>query len=206
MQIIGWLLTGLLGYAAGVFPFRGFEEFVKRVRERANYLAYFKIIPPIKLFNILKASEIFYKEAVSAYLFGLPHASIAMSRKVLELGLKAHLGQDKLSDLIDRLLKDKTMKDLAHGLRIIANIVMHEDKTYAETDALEFLRHTSAILNRLHPFSRVQISLKCSQNHEFTSDVNAEDFYLGNIFRYQCPICKTIVPYVIGVEYGIPYP
>ncbi len=74
-----------------------------------------------------------------------------MSLKTLELGLKCKLGKEnaRLSNSINELEEKYRYKDLAHGFRILRNLIVHEEVECKEQDALEALRHVSEILNRL---------------------------------------------------------
>ena len=58
------LFGGLLGYATGVSELRGFEELVRNARERINHLAYFKVVPPLAMFQTCNVPSAFYREAV----------------------------------------------------------------------------------------------------------------------------------------------
>ena len=207
-ELLGILFTGLLGYALGASKAKGFEKLIDAARDRVNHLAYFKVIPPLRLFKEQNITATFYREAVQAYILGMPNSSVIMSLKTLELGLKHKLGESKanLIELINKLGElDEFKKDLAHGLRILRNIVAHEDRGCDERDALETLRHVSEILNRLFPFSEVTYLVTCNEcNTEYKVPLNAKDFYLGNIIRVQCPKCKVINTVVIGEYLGVP--
>ena len=183
---------------------RGFEEVIDKSKARLDHLAFFKVIPPIRLFSKVKVTTKFYKEAVWGFIVGLPNSSIAMSVKVLEVGLKRKYKEGRLIELIDKLQVESSMKDLAHGIRIIRNAVMHEEKEYSDADALEVLRHVSSILNRIYPFNSLLLFLQCPSKHEFTESVENSKFYLANILRFKCPNCGKIVPYIVGTEFGIP--
>ncbi len=60
------------------------------------------------MFKECKAKETFYKEAVQAYILGMPNSSVIMSIKNLELGLKCKFSERKLPlrELIDKLEGD----------------------------------------------------------------------------------------------------
>ena len=189
----------------GVSRFRGFEELAEDVRRRINILAYFKVIPPLAAFKQCNIPSTFYREAVQAYLLGMPNSSVVMSLKILELGLKCKTGKRdaRLKDLIDETIKD--YKDLAHGFRILRNFVVHEETECKEQDALESLRHVSAILNRMYPFKELQYPTTCSScKVQYKIKLNAEEYFLGNIIRVRCPKCGAVNTIIIGAEWGVP--
>lgn len=201
------LFGGLLGYVAGVSELRGFEELVGNARERINHLAYFRVIPPLAMFKACNISSTFYKEAVQAYILGMPNSSVVMSLKTLELGLKCKLGKKdaRLVDLINEIEEKYRYKDLAHGFRILRNLIVHKEAECREQDALEALRHVSEILNRLFPFEGVYHTITCNTcKTSYKIEVKKNESFLGNVIRTQCPNCGTVNTTVIGTEWGVP--
>ena len=206
-SLLALLLGALLGYVTGASGPKGFEELAKNARNRVNHLAYFKVVPPMALFRACRTASSFYKEAVQAYILGMPNSSVVMSLKTLELGLKRKLGKEnaRLVELIDKLEEEPRFKDLAHGLRILRNHVVHGEKGCGEQDALEVLRHVSEILNRLFPFKEVLYRVTCGTcKTSYTATVRKEKSFLGNIIRTKCPNCGMINDFIIGTEWGIP--
>ena len=137
----------------------------------------------------------------------MPNSSVVMSLKTLELGLKCKLGKKnaRLFDLINELKEEEQYKDLAHGFRILRNLIMHEKAECREQDALEALRHVSEILNRLFPFEEVYYTMTCNScKTSYKIKVKINDFFLGNIIRTQCPKCRIVNTIIIGAEWGIP--
>jgi len=203
------LFTYLLNYVIDASRFRGFEKLVRGARERINHLAYFKVVPPLAMFQTCKISSTFYKEAVQAYILGMSNSSVVMSLKTLELGLKCKLGKRdaRLKDLIDTVEEMKEYKDLTHGFRILRNLIVHEEAECSEQDALEALRHVSEILNRLFPFEKVNYTITCSKNTCKTCyevEVKVDECFLGNIIRIPCPECKTVNTIIVGTELEVP--
>jgi len=201
------LFGGLLGYIRGISELRGFEELIKKARERINHLAYFKVVPPLAMFQTCNISSTFYKEAIQAYLLGMPNSSVVMSLRTLELGLKCKSGKKdaELKDLINELIEKSQYKDLAHGFRILRNLVVHEEAECKEQDALEALRYISEILNRLFPFKGAYYTITCSScGTSYKIQVDVNDFFLGNIIRTRCPECGTVNTIIVGAEWGVP--
>jgi len=148
----------------------------------------------------------FYKEAVQSYILGMPNSSVVMSLKTLELGLKCKLGKKdmRLFDLIKLLEEDRRYKDMAHGFRILRNLIAHEKVECKEQDALEALRHVSEILNRLFPFEKAFYTVTCNIcNKRYEIEVKNDEFFLGNTIRTQCPKCRTVNSITVGAEWGI---
>ena len=205
--LLGFLFSGALGYALGISRFKGFEILVEDVRRRVDILAYFRVIPPLAAFRQCNIPSTFYKEAVQAYLLGMPNSSVVMSLKTLELGLKCKLGKRdaRLKDLIDEVETMKEYKDLAHGFRILRNFVVHEEVECKEQDALEALRHVSEILNRIYPFKGLHYPITCSYcGTQYGVKLSVEEYFLGNVIRVPCPKCKSINTIIVGAEWGVP--
>jgi len=199
----------LLNQVIDALGIKGFEALITGARKRMNHLAYFKVIPPLAMFKQCKIPSTFYKEAVQAYLLGMSNSSVVMSLKTLELGLKCKTGKRNasLKVLIDELGEREEYMDLAHGFRILRNLIVHEEAECSEQDALEALRHVSEILNRLFPFEKVHYTITCNNTTcktRYEVEVKVDEYFLGNIIRTQCPKCKTVNTIIVGAELGIP--
>ena len=206
-ELILAFISGLLGYAFGISGQKGFEDLIKYARSRVDKLAYFKVTPPFSMFKECNIPSSFYREAVQAYILGMPNASVVMSLKTLELGLKCRLGEKKknLYNLIKNLEGEEQYKDLAHGFRILRNLIVHDEKECKEQDAIEALRHVSEILNKLFPFKGVRYTITCNNcKTDYEIELDTDEFFLGNIIRTSCPKCKVINPLIIGTEWGVP--
>ncbi len=198
--IAGAILGGLLGYSAGANKTKGWDEFIKKYVERLNHIAYIEIIIPIGCFEKIKSSREVYREGVTAYLLGLPNASLPMILRFLEIGLKQKYSDvegktppNKLVDLInwsEKYLKDKT--EIAHGFRILRNLI-HKDKLVKEQDIPEAIRHVSAMLNILHPFTCVKLSNFCSFcSKQSDVTISRELYWVGNVMAIKCKHCKMV--------------
>ncbi|MCS7366132.1 MAG: DUF4145 domain-containing protein [archaeon GB-1867-035] len=203
----GSLFAGLIGYLISASKARGFEEIINNARERVHYLEYFKVVPPMILFEKDHLTETFYKEAVLAYILGPPNSSIITALRVLEKGLRLRLNDEKsnLAQLIDEVKELRELKDLAHGLRILRNQIVHRDKESDDRDALEVLRHVSEVLNHLYPFDEVIHTITCSIcKNKYEHSIKAEEAYLCNIIKTKCKKCRRSNVIIIGKELGIP--
>jgi len=198
--LVGSFISGYLGYVAGSRKFAGWEPIIKSYEARMSYLAYVKAIGPLSFLATIPTAEIIYREAILAYLFGLPDASIPTTIRCLEMGLaKKHTdvtGQpppERLYDLInwaERYLGNRAQ--MAHGFRILRNLV-HGQSILSEQDAIEAIRHVTIILNLLYPLLAMPVTTnytcqKCK--NPLTINVSMQDNYLGNIFKPNCPYCS----------------
>jgi len=205
--VFDYIFSWLMGNVIGSIKVKKVEKFMDGIRDRLNHLTYFKVIPPIGVFAECNIPLTFFHEAVIAYLLGLPNSSVLMSVKTLELGLKCRLGvkKGKLRDLIDKVEELEELKDLAHSLRLLRNMVSHEEKSYDEQDALEALRHVSLILDRLYPFNSMVFPKECASCGEIIRfRINKEEFYLGNVIRERCRKCNKINVLIVGEEWILP--
>jgi hypothetical protein len=197
--LIGGFMSGYLGYVVGSRKFAGWEPIIKSYDARMSYLAYVKATRPLSFIAAIPNAEIIYREAIFAYLFGLPDASIPTTLRCLEIGLAKKYtdvtGQpppQRLYDLIDwaeRYLGNR--KQTAHGFRILRNLV-HEQSVLSEQDAIEAIRHITIVLNLLYPIliPFVKTNYACQNcKNPLQIDVPLQDNYLGNIFKPNCPHC-----------------
>jgi hypothetical protein len=181
-SLVATFISGYLGYVAGSRKLAGWEPIIKNYETRMSHLAYFKIVRPVTFLNTVETSPIIYTEAILAFLFGLPNASVPTTLRCLELGLKhkytTETGQtapDRLYELIEwaeEYLRDR--KEIAHGFRILRNLV-HSPTVVSEQSALEAISHVTAILNLLYILPP-QIT-------------TVNENYLGNIFAANCYSC-----------------
>ena len=198
--IVGAVLGGLIGYSTATNKIKGWDEFTNRYNKRLNHLAYLKIIIPSGFFDKVKNGREIYAEGVSAYLFGLPNASIPMILRCLEIGLKhkhkeveSRSNPKKLYKLIEwseGYLGNK--KELAHGFRILRNLI-HEEKIVKEQDIPECIRHTSEMLNILFPFNSVRLSNVCAFcKKPYEAILTNEIYWLGNVTQILCNKCQRV--------------
>lgn len=205
--IAGLLLTGV-GYALGRASYQQWEGYIQKHNERWGHLTYNQIIEPLVFFEQVENSKQIYAEAIFAYLAGLPNASLPTTFRCLEICLKLHYEnvegkKPSLSayDLIEwcaERLKEK--KELAHGIRILRNLI-HGEKLIEEQDALEGIRHATKILNIVFPFQTANLTGACAFcGRQYTHEISADQCYLGNTIPIQCDNClrstnHIIVPY-----------
>jgi hypothetical protein len=199
--LVGNLMSGYLGYVAGSRKFAGWEPIIKSYDARMSHLAYVKATRPVSFFAAIPNAEIIHREAILAYLFGLPDASIPTTLRCLEMGLNhKHIietGQpppenSKLFYLInwaEQYLGNR--KQTAHGFRILRNLI-HEPSILSEQDAIEAIRHITIILNLLYPILTpfVKTNYACQNcKKPLQIDMLIQDHYLGNIIKPNCPYC-----------------
>jgi hypothetical protein len=199
--LVANLMSGYLGYVAGSRKFAGWEPIINSYNARMSHLAYQKAIRPVSFFAAIPNSEIIYREAVWAYLFGLPDASIPTSLRCLEMGLTnkhtIETGQpppenSKLFYLInwaEQYLGKR--REIAHGFRLIRNLI-HEPSILSEQDAIEAIRHITIILNLLYPIlTPFVITNYACQNCKNPLHINVPlpNNYSGNIIKPNCPHC-----------------
>jgi hypothetical protein len=199
--LVGSFIAGFLGYQAGTRKFANWEPIIKNYETRMSHLAYNEVIRPVSFLVTIPSSEAIYREAVLAYLFGLPDASIPTSLRCLEIGLSYKYTEvtgeeppqrDKLFNLIEwaePYLGRK--KEVAHGFRLLRNLI-HEPSVMVEQDALEAIRHVTNVLNLVYPLTEYttliyfcQICVAQSQQ-----DWPTQQCYLGNVLNTHCAYCK----------------
>lgn len=198
--LVSGFVSGYLGYVAGSRKFAGWEPLIKSYEARMSYLAYVKAIRPISFLTAIPSAEIIFKEAILAYLFGLPDASIPTTLRCLEMGLAKKYTDitgkqppEKLYDLInwaENYLGNRAQ--IAHGFRILRNLV-HGQTILAEQDAIEAIRHVTIILNLLYPLSLLPIitNYTCQNcKNQLQINIPFQENYLGNIFKPNCPHCS----------------
>ena len=205
--LVSGFMSGYLGYVAGSRKFAGWEPLIKNYETRMSYLAYMKAIRPLPFLTAIPSAEIIFKEAILAYLFGLPDASIPTTLRCLEMGLakkfKDATGKpepDKLYDLInwaEQFLGNRAQT--AHGFRILRNLV-HGQTVLAEQDAIEAIRHITIVLNLLYPHVAPSITTNyICQNCklQLRIDIPIYENYLGNILKPNCPNCRQLTSVLI---------
>ena len=198
--IIGAGVLGGLGYLIGRSKAQAWEPFMNDYDRRSHQLEFTIVIKPYAFFRDVPESETIYREGVLAYIFGLPNASIPMTVRCLELGLKAKYkiaeGKNPPERLLDCINWSETYigkkAELAHGFRILRNII-HSDTALEEPDALEAIRHVTQIINLLYPFQKLVGSRDCV-NCRATIPINipASKLYLGNTLSLTCNKCRRL--------------
>ena len=199
--LVGSFIAGYLGYQAGSRKFAGWEPIIENYNIRVSHLVYMKAIKPVSFLSSITTAGTIYTEAVLAYLFGLPDASIPLTLRCLEMGLTDNYisitrqsppTKDKLYNLIewaeDRL---KGNKGVAHGFRLLRNLI-HGEYVMAEQDALEAMRHISIILNLLYPLPNCTTVFYSCQTcgTQSQQDWPIQQCYLGNVLNTYCASCK----------------
>lgn len=156
-------------------------------------------VEPCEFFNKVENSKRIYTEAVYTFLYGLPDASLQMTFRCLEIGLKRYYENtegkkcsQKAWELIEwseKKLGNKT--ELAHGFRILRNLT-HEEKTITEQDSLEAIRHVTQILNIVFPFLTATITVYCAFCQKPSQmPVLSGELFLGNNIAVPCASCRT---------------
>ncbi len=199
--LVGTFIAGFLGYTAGSRKFASWEPIIKNYNTRMSHLAYNKAIRPVSFLATITEAEIIYREAVLAYLFGLPDASIPTILRCLEIGLNykyiIETGQSppergklfRLIEWAEQYLGNR--KDIAHGFRLLRNLI-HEPSIMIEQDALEAIRHITNILNLLYPliqYATLFYSCQFCRTHS-QQDWPIQECYLGNVLNTYCASCK----------------
>jgi hypothetical protein len=203
------LLGGLFGYGLGRAPFQAWEGFINKYNERLGHLSFNRAIEPLGFYNKVENARKIYAEAIFAYLAGLPDASLPMIFRCLEIGLKRYYEEVegkkpliKAWELIDWSEKKLGTKvELAHGFRILRNLV-HEEKTVTEQDNLEAIRHVTQILNLLFPFQTAIITVNCATcRRSNTMQVSPDQLFLGNNMPVPCTVCRINTNYQVMPQY-----
>ncbi len=197
--LVATFISGYLGYVAGSKKFAGWEPIIKNYGTRMSHLAYFKVLRPVTFLNEIPTATVIFTEAILAFLFGLPNASVPTTLRCFEVGLKVKYVQDtgekapdKLYSLIEWAEKYLgNRRDIAHGFRILRNLV-HSPTIMTEQSALEAISHVTTIINLLYPLLTVSISTTYNCRNcgvGLQVDVPVQDNYLGNILTYNCVHC-----------------
>jgi hypothetical protein len=207
--LIALLLSGGIGYALGRAPFQQWETYINNYNDRLGRLAYDRVVEPLEFYQKIQNSQKLYAEAIFAYLVGLEDASLPVTMRCLELGLKEHFRQVenaepsmtsyRLIEWAEKSIGNK--KELAHGFRILRNLI-HEEKVIEEQDALEAIRHVTMILNNIFPFSNAIISGACNFcNTTYNLSIPLDQCYLGNTIVVQCNKCRRSINHNIMPPY-----
>jgi hypothetical protein len=98
------------------------------------------VVEPCEFYNQVESGRRIYAEGIYAFLSGLPDASLQMTFRCLEIGLKRYyediegkkpsLKACELIDWSEKKLGSK--KELVHGFRILRNLT-HEERTSARS-------------------------------------------------------------------------
>lgn len=202
-ELIGAIGIGALGYALISGKHAESEPQTDLRKKRLSHLEYFHVIKPISLIRAIPETQALYGEAVDAYLFGLPNASVPMSIRCLELALGHAYDQagrlpperNTLFELIEwseQLLGYR--KEFAHGFRLLRNLI-HEPTLVDEPTALEVLRHVSSIINRVLPLPdygiRRYVCAGCLREQD--AHITVSECWLGNITRTACSSCGRLI-------------
>jgi len=201
----GAIIGGLLGYGLGRAQFQAWEGFINKFNERLGHLSYNHVIEPCEFYDKVENGRKIYAEAVYSFLYGLPDASLQMTFRCLEIGLKRYYENTegkkcslKAWELIDwSEKKSGDKKELAHGFRILRNLT-HEEKTITEQDSLEAIRHVTQILNIFFPFPTATITVNCGLCRTPSQmSVLPDQLFLGNNIAVPCASCKTSTNYQV---------
>ena len=188
----------LAGYDLGRSKMQRWESIAEAYDRRLSQLTYGQIVRPFGLFVAVAGSEVSYNEAVYAYLFGLPNASVPLSARSLEIGLAHCYGSSNpgaaypdLNGLI-QWAQDKlgSRHQLAHSVRLLRNLI-HQQTAIAEVSALEGVRHVSLLVDCFLPFQKAYIVRPCplcGTNNGYT--IPRADYVLGNVLPLICGFCK----------------
>jgi hypothetical protein len=201
----GAIIGGVIGYGIGRAQFQAWEGFINNFDQRLGHLTYNHVIEPCEFFGKVENSNRIYAEAIYTYLYGLPNASLQMTFRSLEIGLKRHYENTegkkcslKAWELID--WSEKTLggkKELAHGFRILRNLT-HEEKTISEQDSLEAIRHATQLLNIAFPFPTATITVNCNFcRRSIQQTVLSDQLFLGNNIAVPCAPCRTSTNYQV---------
>jgi len=191
------LISGALGYLIGRSTFASWEDFINKYNDRMSHLSYSKTIVPVIFYKEIENTRTIYNEAVYAYLFGLPNASIPASFRCLELSLKKKyqevegkspkMNAYELIEWSEKYLGNQ--KELAHGFRFLRNLI-HEEKVVEEQDALDALRHITKILNLLFPFETARPKGTCNFcKTPYDYEISYDQCFLGNVIFIPCNHC-----------------
>jgi hypothetical protein len=208
--LVATFIAGYIGYQAGSRRFANWEPIIKNYEARMNHLAYYRVLRPVTFLNMIESARIIYIEAILAYLFGLPNASIPTSIRCLEVGLaykySEQTGQqpprrDRLSRLIDwaeQYIGGNNV-ELAHNFRMLRNLI-HGQTVLTEQRALEAISYTTSILNALFllPILPVKTNYNCQNcGVALQIDIPVSDNFLGNTINVNCCRCNQPTPILI---------
>ena len=202
-------LSGIIGYGLGRAPFQQWEAYINMYNDRLGRLAYDRVVEPLDFYQKVKNAQKLYAEAIFAYLVGLEDASLPVTMRCLELGLKEYYRQVektepsltlfRLTEWVEKSIGNK--KELAHGFRILRNLI-HEEKVIEEQDALEAIRHVTTILNDIFPFPEAIIYGACNFcNTSYNISIPLDQCYLGNTIVVQCNNCRRSINHNIMPPY-----
>lgn len=206
---VGALLGGLFGYGLGRAPFEAWEGFINKFNDRVGHLSYNHVIEPCGFYNKVENGNRIYGEGIYTFLFGLPDASLQMTFRCLEIGLKRYyedtegkkssLKAWELIEWSEKKLGSK--KEVVHGFRILRNLT-HGEKTITEQDDLEAIRHVTEVLNLVFPFQSATITAYCGTCRRFTPmEALPEQLFLGNTIPVPCTVCKISTNYQVMPVY-----
>ena len=175
--------------------------------DRRKQLTRLDLIVPVAFFEISATYRHIYVEAIRAYLYGVPNASVSLVSKCVEVALrnrlithrmsevtlkgrKVKLVDTELYDLIESdegnvLLRDR--KEEATYLRQLRNHI-HDVRIVNDVYALQAICHMHDIILTLYPNPQAvyvrYTCAYCSQLHTYT--LNSAYYYPGASFSLKC--------------------
>ena len=174
---------------------------------RRKQLTRLNPIVPVAFFETSITHRCIYVEAIRAYLYGIPNASVSLVSKCVEVALrnrltthgmsevtlkgrKVKLADTELYDLIESdegsaLLRDR--KEEATYLRQLRNHI-HDARVVNDVYALQAISHMHDIILTLYPNPQsVYVRYPCAycmQSH--THKLNSTSYYPGASYTFKC--------------------
>jgi len=205
-DILGYILSGGIGYLLGQESSNEWKPFMDRFRERFELLTTTKTPLPWAFLKSRPSIQAIYRQCAYCYLFGLPDACLPTLLRALELSLISRyettegkkppleMGLAKVIDWAESYLKEN---DVAHSFEILRNFI-HTEKLIPEQDCLEGIRHVSLILETLCNSQDIVMNVVCHYCHYTgTASVLSGEGYLGNKMTMQCDHCKKTYHWMI---------
>lgn len=175
--------------------------------DRRKQLTRLNPIVPVAFFEISATHRHIYVEAIRAYLYGVPNASVSLVSKCVEVALrnrlithgmsevtlkgrKVKLADTELYDLIESdegsvLLRDR--KEEATYLRQLRNHI-HDARIVNDVYALQAISHMHDIILTLYPNPQTvyvrYMCAYCRQQHSYP--LRGVDYYPGASFSLKC--------------------
>jgi hypothetical protein len=206
-DILGFLLSGGIGYLLGQESFNEWKFIVDAFKQRFEQLSSVKSPFPWSSLKSNPNVHSIYRQSLYSYLFGLPDACLPTLSRVLELSLKSkyeavegkkpsnEMDLARLTDWAESYVKnDSTVAD---SFRLMRNLV-HTDTFIQEQDCLEGIRHLSTILEKLQPSQNITLNVVCHYcKTTAMATVPEGQNYLGNKITRQCEHCKKTYHWMI---------
>ena len=131
------------------------KEFLSKQDNITQYLKVLGTFPPYKGYAVYneapKKVNVAFLEVQKAFKVGAINLAGGGCRKVLDLIFK-NIAGDNLFEKIENSELPEIIKDWAHNIRLLGNILIHEDVNLASEEVEEIIEFTKIIIEYIYVF------------------------------------------------------